>query len=161
MVVIIVIIVIIAIIATFNFLPMVTVLTAMQWVTPEIVCYVKSNNPMMRNTSASSRLHDNTMQWRKGCAFNFLWESHIMYLTVSQQRHLSQIGVGNTCSPHHQILNHTRNNATSHIIRVLHWEEWEGADPIGNHPLKKQPISRQSKGWGWRCYLVLPSLTNT
>ena len=62
MVVIIVIIVIIAIIATFNFLPMVTVLNATQWVTPEIVCYVKSNNPMMRNTSASSRLHDNTMQ---------------------------------------------------------------------------------------------------
>ena len=52
MVVIIVIIVIIAIIATFNFLPMVTVLTATQWVTPEIVCYVKSNNPMLRNTSA-------------------------------------------------------------------------------------------------------------
>ena len=61
MVVIIVIIVIIAIIATFNFLPMVTVLSATQWVTPEIVCYVKSNNPMMRNTSASGRLHDNTM----------------------------------------------------------------------------------------------------
>ena len=52
MVVIIVIIVIIAIIATFNFLPMVTVLSATQWVTPEIVCYVKSNNPMLRNTSA-------------------------------------------------------------------------------------------------------------
>ena len=48
----IVIIAIIVIIATFNFLPMVTVLTATQWVTPEIVCYVKSNNPMMRNTSA-------------------------------------------------------------------------------------------------------------
>ena len=54
MVVIIVIIVIIAIIATFNFLLMVTVLNATQWVTPEIVCYVKSNNPMMRNTSAST-----------------------------------------------------------------------------------------------------------
>ena len=134
MVVIIVIIVIIAIIATFNFLPMVTVLTATQWVTPEIVCYVKSNNPIMRNTSASSRLHDNTMQWRKGCASNFLWESHIMYLIASQQCHLGQIGVGNTCSSHHQILNHTLNNATSHIIRVMHWEEREGADPIGNHP---------------------------
>ena len=72
MVVIIVIIVIIAIIATFNFLLMVTVLNATQWVTPEIVCYVKSNNPMMRNTSSSGRLHDNTMQWRKGCASNFL-----------------------------------------------------------------------------------------